>query len=83
MDMIVVIVDQFMKMIQLKVTTTSISLEGIAKIYRDDIWKLHVVPRKILSDRGPQFVSKFMKEFMRVLGTTRQLSTAYHPQMDG
>jgi len=50
MDTIVVIVDQFMKMIQLKATTTSISSEGIAKIYRNDIWKLHRVPRKILSD---------------------------------
>jgi len=50
MDTIMVIVDQFTKMIRLKATTTNISLEGIAKIYRDDIWKLYGVPRKILSD---------------------------------
>ena len=50
MDAIVVIVDQFTKMIQLKATTISISSEGIVKIYRNDIWKLHGVPRKILSD---------------------------------
>jgi len=50
MDAIVVIVDRFMKMIQLKAMTTSISSEEIAKIYRDNIWKLHGVPRKILSD---------------------------------
>ena len=37
MDIIVVIVDQFMKIIRLKATTTNISLEGIAKIYRDNI----------------------------------------------
>ena len=61
----------------------NVSLEGIAKIYRDDIWKLHGVPRKILSDRGPQFASKFMEEFTKVLGTKRQLLTAYHPQTDG
>jgi len=61
MDVIVVIVDQFTKMIQSKVTTTSISSEEIAKIYRDDIWKLHRVPKKILSDRGPQFALKFIK----------------------
>ena len=63
--------------------TTNILLEGITKIYRDNIWKLHGVLRKILSDRGPQFASKFMKEFTKVLRTTRQLSTAYHPQTDG
>jgi len=70
-------------MIRLKATTTNVSSEGIAKIYRDDIWKLHGIPRKILSDRGLQFASKFMKEFTKALGTKRQLSTAYHPQTDG
>ena len=50
MDVIVVIVDWFTKMIQLKVTTMSILSERIAKIYRDNIWKLYGVPRKILSD---------------------------------
>ena len=62
---------------------TNISLEGIAKIYRNNIWKLHGVPKKIFSDRGPQFVSKFMKEFTKVLGIKRQLLTAYHSQTDG
>ena len=70
-DAIVVIVDQFTKIIRLKATTTNISSEGIAKIYRDDIWKLHRVPKKILSDRGPQFASKFMEEFTKALGTMR------------
>ena len=37
MDAIVVIVDQFKKIIQLKATTMNISLEEIAKIYRDNI----------------------------------------------
>jgi len=58
-------------------------LEGIAKIYKDDIWKLHGVPKKILSDRGPQFTLEFMEEFTKVLETKRQLSTAYHSQTDG
>ena len=64
-----------MKMIHLKATTMNISSEGIAKIYRDDIWKLHRVPSKILSNRGPQFTSKFIEEFTKALGTKRQLST--------
>ena len=54
----------------------------MAKIYRDEIWKLHGVPKKILSDCGLQFVSKFMEEFTKALRTTRQLSMAYHPQTD-
>ena len=74
-------VDQFIKMIRLKATMTSVSLEEIAKIYMDEIQKLHGIP-KILSDREPQFISRFMKEFMKALGTTRQLSIAYHLQTD-
>ena len=72
-----------MKMIRLKATTTNISSEEIAKIYRDEIWKLHGVPRTILSNQGPQFTLKFMEEFTKVLGTKRKLSTAYHSQTDG
>jgi len=71
-----------MKIIHLKATTTNISLEEIAKIYRDDIWKLHGISRRILSDRGPQFALKFMEEFTKALGTKRQLSTVYYPQTD-
>jgi len=50
MDAIIIIVDRFTKIIQLKATTMNISSEEITKIYRDDIWKLHRVPKKILSD---------------------------------
>jgi len=78
-----VIVDRFTKMVQLKVTMTNVSSEGIAKIYWDKIWKMHGIPRKILSDRGLQFTSRFMEELTKALGTKRMLSMAYHPQSDG
>ena len=77
-----VIVDRFTKMIRLKAITTNISSEEIAKIYSNEIWKLYGILRKILSDRSPQFTSKFMKELVRMLGMTRQLSTVYYPQTD-
>ena len=80
MNAIIVIVDWFTKMIWLKATTTNISLERIAKIYRDDIWKLHGILRKILSNQRLQFVSKFIEKFIKALGTKRQLSIAYHSQ---
>jgi len=58
-----------MKMIQLKATITNVSLEEIAKIYCDEIWKLHGIPRTILSDRRPQFASRFMEDLTKALGT--------------
>ena len=78
-----VIVDRFTKMIQLKAIITNILLEEIAKIYRDEIWKLHRIPRRILSNREPQFASRFIEELMKALETKRMLLTAYHPQTNG
>jgi len=60
----------------------NVSSEGIVKIYRNEIWKLHRVPKKILSNRGPQFVLRFMEELTRALRTKRMLSMAYHLQSD-
>ena len=57
--------------------------EGLARIYRDQVFRLHGLPRKIISDRGPQFESKFMNDLYRLLGITGNHSTAYHPQTDG
>jgi len=62
-----VIVDKFTKMIRLKTTTTNVSSGEIAKIYRDEIWKLHKILRTILSDRGSQFASRFMEDLMKAL----------------
>jgi len=51
-DTIVVIMNRFTKMVRFKTTMLNISSEEIARIYRDEIWKLHGIPKKILSDRG-------------------------------
>ena len=61
-DAIVVIVDWFTKMIQLKATTTMVSSQEIVKIYWDKTWKIYRVPKKILSDRGLQITSRFIEE---------------------
>lgn len=82
-DSILVIVDRFTKMIHALPTMSTITSEGVAKLYRDNVWKLHGLPKSIISDRGSQFASKFMTELNRLLGITTALSTAYHPQTDG
>ena len=77
-----VIVNKFTKMVRLKATITNVSSEEITKVYRDEIWKLHEILRKILSDKRLQFASRFIKKFTKALKTTRQLLTVYHPQTD-
>jgi len=82
-DAILVVVDRFSKMIRLIPMTTSIFSSEVARIYRDDIWKMHGIPKKIISNRGPQFALTFMRELCKALGIKREMSTAYHPQTDG
>jgi len=81
-DAIVIIVDQFTKMIRLKIMTIAVSSQDIAKIYRNEIWKIHGVLQKILSNQGPQFISKFIKDLSKMLETKRILSIAYYSQTD-
>ena len=62
---------------------TDLSAEGSARLLRDHVFRLHGLPNKIISDHGPQFVSRFMKEFYRLAGIEGAPSTAFHPQTNG
>jgi hypothetical protein len=50
---ILFIVDRFSKMIYLIPTTTSLSATGLAEIYKKEVWHIHGIPRRIISNRGP------------------------------
>ena len=79
---ILVIVDQFSKMIHLFPVSTNITAKGVASIFQDHIFKLHRIPLKVISDRGPQFISSFMEVLYTLLKIEGNPSTAYHPQTD-
>ena len=55
----------------------------IAKLLVEEIISRHGVPRQLLSDRGPSFLSKLMYEVCQLLGVTKINTSAYHPQTDG
>jgi transposase InsO family protein len=59
-------------------THTTISAEGAAQSFYQEVWKLAV-----LLDRGSQFIAEFTHELYRILGIKPATSTAYHPQTDG
>ncbi|XP_015279897.1 PREDICTED: retrotransposon-like protein 1, partial [Gekko japonicus] len=54
-----------------------------AQLYLHHIFRLHGAPAQIISDRGPQFSSRFWQALHQGLGTEVHLSSAYHPQTDG
>ena len=82
-DSIMVAVDSAGKRSHFVETVTTVTAAGAANLYLRNIWKLHGLPRKVVSDRGLQFVAAFMKELYRLLGIEAATSTAYHPQTDG
>jgi hypothetical protein len=82
-DAVMNVVDTLSKRAHFIPTNTTINAEGAARLYLTHVWKLHGLPRKVVSDRGSQFVAAFTKELYRLLGIRIASSTAYHPQTDG
>ena len=63
-------------------TTEKMSAEGLARLFRDNIWKLHGLPESIISDREPWFVAGLMQELNRILEIESKILMVFHPQTD-
>jgi transposase InsO family protein len=61
----------------------TIDAKETARLFINHVYRWVGLPESIVSDRGPQFVSTFWKEFCEILGFQRSLSTAHHAQTDG
>ena len=72
-----------MKMAHFIPTMEKTSAEGLMRLFRDHVWKLHGLPENIISDQGAQFAANLMKKLNQILGIETKLSTVFHPQMDG
>ena len=81
-DTILVVCDRLSKITHFVATTEGTSAERLARLFRDNIQKLHSLPENIVSDRGPQFIAKLTKELNKILEIEMRLSIAFHPQMD-
>jgi hypothetical protein len=82
-DSMWVIVDRLMKIAHFLPVKTVHRVDVYAQLYIACILSLHGVPKTIVSDRGPQFVSKFWEELHKSVGTKLLHSSAYHPQTSG
>ena len=78
-----VIVDRVSKSSRFFAVKTTNLAEDYAKLYINEIVRLHGVFFPIISDKGPQFSSHFSKSFQKGLGTQFNLSTTFHPQTYG
>ena len=73
-------VDRLTKMAHFIPCHTTITADGLAAVFRDNIFRLHGLPSTIVSDRGPQYISRFWDSFCKTLDIKVNLSTAYHPE---
>ena len=80
---ILVIVDRLTKYAHFLPLHHPYTAASVAKLFVDNIVKLHGVPLSIISDRDRIFTSTFWRELVRTMGTKLHYSTAYHPQTDG
>jgi len=82
-DSILVVCDRFSKISHFVTAIEKTMAEGLVRLFRDNMWKLHGLLRSVISDRGPQFAAGLTKKLNKMLGIETKLSTVYHPQTDG
>ena len=82
-DSIAVYVDHHSGQVHCIPCKATIDAEGTADLHYKEIFRLHGIPLKVYSDRGPQFSARFMRALYKLLGIETGLTTAFHPQGNG
>jgi len=75
---ILVVYDRITKMAHFVPTMKKTLMEGVARLFQDNVWKLHSLPESIIIDSGVQFAVGMMKELNQILGIDTRLSTVYY-----
>jgi len=81
-DAVMTVVDSVSKRVHFVPMHTTVTAEGAARLFLHHVWKLHGLPKHIVSDHGSQFVASFTKELYRLLGIRMSSSIAWHSQTD-
>jgi hypothetical protein len=82
-DCIFVVVDRLTKFAHFFTIAIDFSAAQVAELFFREIFRLHGLPKTIVSDRDSRFMSTFWQELFRLVGTDLTPSTSYHPQTDG
>jgi transposase InsO family protein len=79
-DVNMVVIDKFTKYAHFIALSHPITVIEVARVFLENVYRLHGLPVKIITDRDPIFTSLFWKELFKKLEININLSTAYHPQ---
>ena len=82
-DAILVVCDRLSKITHFVVMTEGMIVEGLVRLFRDNVWKLHGLLESVVLDRGFQFAVELTRELNKILRIEMRLLTAFHLQIDG
>jgi len=82
-DSIMVVIDKLTKFAHFILVKSTYKDINIAKIFKKEVFKMHGLPKTIISYRDTKFTSNFWKTLFNGLGTQLSFSTTYHPQTNG
>jgi transposase InsO family protein len=80
---ILVAIDKFSKYAHFLPLTHPYTAQVVAQHFFHSVYKLHGLPKFIISDRDKVFTSQFWQKLFKLAAVTLNLSSAYHPQTDG
>ena len=79
---VITVVDLISKRAHFIPMHTTVTAEKATRLFLYQVWKLHGLPKCVVSDCRPQFVARFTRELYQLLGIKLASSTAWHPQTD-
>ena len=82
-DCLYIMVDKLTKFAHFFAIPSDYSVAEVAELFFREVFKLHELPKTIVSDRDNKFTGALWQELFRLVGTELAISTSYHPQGDG
>ena len=76
-------IDLLTAMVHLVPSRITYTAKDIAELVFVEVYKLHGLPRSIVSDQDVLFTSAFWTHLNKLVGTNQHMSSTYHPQSDG
>lgn len=80
---ILVVIDSFTKYAHFLPLSHPFTASGVAKVFLNQVYRLHGLPAAIISDQDRIFTSNFWRELFRLADVQLDMSSSYHPQTDG